>query len=233
MNEPLIQIHQLSKKYGKRLALNAIDLELPGGQIVGLCGPNGSGKTTLIKVLNGLLRQYRGEVLIDGHPPDIHTKSLISYLPDVTYLADWLSGREVIMMFRDLYDDFDEEKMNDLLAGMELDPRLRIKELSKGNKEKFQLALVMSRKAKIYILDEPIAGVDPAARDFIINTVLNNYAPDALVLISTHLIQDVEKIFDAVIFLKEGEVILFDEVESLRKKAERSIDELFREVFKC
>lgn len=233
MSEAIVQVKKLTKKYGKKIALKEVDLELKPGQIIGLCGPNGSGKTTLIKVLNGLLKQYTGEVLIDGYRPNVHTKSLVSYLPDISYLAEWMSGKEIVAMFADLYDDFDSEKMDSLLERMDLDKNQRIRELSKGNKEKFQLALVMSRSAKIYILDEPIAGVDPAARDFIINTIINNYAKDALVLISTHLIQDVETIFDSVIFLKEGEVILFDEVDTIRKREGRSVDELFREVFKC
>lgn len=233
MGDTMIEIKNLTKKYGKHVALKNVNLSLKSGQIVGLLGPNGSGKTTLIKVLNGLLKQYDGEVLIDGQKPNAYTKSIVSYLPDTTYLSDWMTGEDIISLFRDLYLDFDEQKMNDLLKRMNIDKKLRLKTLSKGNKEKFQLALVMSRRAKIYILDEPIGGVDPAARDLILNTILTNYAEDALVLISTHLIQEVEKIFDSVIFLKEGEVVLFDEVDAIRQREETSIDELFREEFKC
>lgn len=233
MSEVIISIENLTKSYGNKTALKNIDLNLSSGAIVGLCGPNGSGKTTLIKVLNGLLKKYSGEINIMGHKPDDFTRANISYLPDVSYLADWMSGKEIISLFSDLYADFDPVTMDELLSHMKIDKNSRIKTLSKGNKEKFQLALVMSRRAKIYILDEPIAGVDPAARDFILDTILNNYNPEALVLISTHLIQDVEKIFDSVIFLKEGEIVLFDEVDNIRQKEGRSIDELFREVFKC
>lgn len=233
MQDAIIEIKRLSKSYGKTKALKQVDLVFRSGQIVGLLGPNGAGKTTLIKILNGLLNDYQGEVLIDGHRPDAYTKSIVSYLPDTTYLSDWMKGTDVISLFRDMYRDFDEEKMNTLLERMQIDKRAKIKSLSKGNKEKFQLALVMSRRAKVYVLDEPIGGVDPAARDLILDTILNNYDPSAVVLISTHLIQDVEKIFDSVIFLKEGEVVLFDEVDAIRQREGRSIDELFREEFRC
>ena len=233
MNETLIELRNLTKFYGRTRALSAVNLQLQSGQIVGLCGPNGSGKTTIIKILNGLLHNYTGQVIIDGHKPDQHTRSLISYLPDVTYLPEWMTGKELITMFRDLYTDFDSGKMDELLARMQLDKTTRIRELSKGNKEKFQLALVMSRRARIYILDEPIAGVDPAAREFILDTILNNYAEDALLLLSTHLIADVEKIFDSVIFLKQGEVSLFRRVDDIREQEKCSVDQLFREVFRC
>jgi len=233
MNDSIITIENLSKNYGHNPALKNVSLDLSAGQIVGLCGPNGSGKTTMIKILNGLLKQYHGTVLIDGHQPDVHTRSLISYLPDVFYLADWMSAKEVISLFNDLYQDFDKEKLLELLNRMNINTQMRVKEMSKGTREKFQLALVMSRRAKIYILDEPIGGVDPAARDLILDTILSNYEKDALVLLSTHLIQDVERIFDSVIFLKEGEVALFDDVDNLRQKEQRSIDELFREIFRC
>lgn len=233
MNDEVIQIKGLTKSYGNHVALKNVNLSLKSGQIVGLLGPNGSGKTTLIKVLNGLLKKYNGEVLIAGQKPNAYTKSLISYLPDTTYLSNWMTGSDAIQLFRDMYIDFDEQKMNALLERMNIDKKVRLKSLSKGNKEKFQLALVMSRRAKIYILDEPIGGVDPAARDLILDTILNNYEEDSLVLISTHLIQDVEKVFDSVIFLKEGEVVLFDEVDAIRQREQKSIDELFREEFKC
>ena len=233
MSEAIIKITNLTKNYGQIRALDDVNLEFLPGQIVGLCGPNGSGKTTLIKVLNGLLRQYSGEVLIDGHKPDAHTRSLISYLPDTIYLAGYLTGKEVINMFADLYSDFDVEKMESLIQRMNISDKLRITTMSKGTKEKFQLALVMSRRAKIYILDEPIGGVDPAARQLILDTILTNYDEEAVMIISTHLIQDVEKVFDSVVFLKDGAVALYDNVDNIRQKEQRSIDELFREVFKC
>jgi len=233
MNDAIIKINNLTKKYGKLTALSNVSLELKPGQIVGLLGPNGSGKTTLIKVINGLLRNYTGDITIDGAKPNAYTKSQISYLPDTTYLSDWMTGKDVIEFFRDMYVDFDEQKMNSLLERMNIDKKVKIKTLSKGNKEKFQLALVMSRRARVYILDEPIGGVDPAARELILDTILSNYEENAIVLISTHLIQDVEKIFDSVIFLKEGKVALFDEVDAIRQREEKSIDELFREEFRC
>ncbi len=233
MSETIIALENLTKSYYNTVALDNVNLNLKTGQIVGLCGPNGSGKTTLIKILNGLLKRYEGRVLIDGQKPNVYTRSLISYLPDVCYLAKWMTGNEVIMMFKDLYIDFDGEKMASLAERMKIDTKRQIKEMSKGTVEKFQLALVMSRQAKIYILDEPIGGVDPAARDLILNTIIDNYAENSLVLLSTHLIQDVEKIFDSVIFLKDGEVVLFDEVDNIRQEQQRSIDELFREVFRC
>ena len=233
MNDAIIKINNLTKKYGKLTALSNVTLELRPGQIVGLLGPNGSGKTTLIKVINGLLRNYTGDITIDGTKPNAYTKSQISYLPDTTYLSDWMTGKDVIEFFRDMYVDFDEQKMNSLLERMNIDKKAKVKTLSKGNKEKFQLALVMSRRARVYILDEPIGGVDPAARELILDTILSNYEENAIVLISTHLIQDVEKIFDSVIFLKEGKVVLFDEVDAIRQREEKSIDELFREEFRC
>jgi len=229
----MIEIQGLSKYYGKSRALSNVTLSLQPGHIIGLCGPNGSGKTTLIKVLNGLLNDYQGDVRIDGHEVGAHSKSLISYLPDQTYLAGWMNGEHAIKLFKDMYQDFDEARMRELLEKLKLNPKQPMKTMSKGMKEKFQLALVMSRKAMIYILDEPIGGVDPAARELILNTILENYNPNSILLISTHLISDIETIFDSVIFLKEGEVMLHDEVDNLRTTHGKSVDELFREVFKC
>lgn len=229
----MIEITNVTKNYGKKPALDKVDLKLETGKIVGLLGPNGSGKTTLIKILNGLLRDYTGEVRIDGHSVDAHTKSLISYLPDRPYLPNWTNAEGAIRIFKDLYADFDETKMRNLLDKLNLDPKQKLKTMSKGMKEKFQLALVMSRNAKIYILDEPIGGVDPAAREFILNTILENYASDSLVIISTHLIADIEQIFDSVIFLKEGRVVLNDDVDNVRTAQGKSIEEYFKEVFKC
>lgn len=229
----MIEIKHVSKNYGATKALNDVTLNLETGKIVGLLGPNGSGKTTLIKILNGLLRDYKGEVRIDGHPVDVHTKSLVSYLPDRNYLPSWTNAEGAIKIFRDLYADFDEVKMRNMLAKLGLDPKQSLKTMSKGMKEKFQLSLVMSRNAKIYILDEPIGGVDPAARELILNTILDNYASDSLVILSTHLIADIEHIFDSVIFLKEGQVVLHDDVDTIRSEKGMSIEAWFKEVFRC
>lgn len=229
----MIELKNVSKRYKQTEALKNVSLSLKPGQIVGILGPNGSGKTTLIKILNGLLRDYSGEVLIDNQSVGVQSKSLISYLPDQTYLADWMNGEKAIDLFKDMYSDFDETRMRDLMAKLKLDSKQSIKTMSKGMKERFQLALVMSRNSKIYILDEPIGGVDPAARELILNTILDNYASDSLVIISTHIISEIEQIFDTVVFLKEGEVVLCDDVDQIRSSHNKSIDELFKEVFKC
>jgi ABC-2 type transport system ATP-binding protein len=229
----MIELKNVSKHYKQTEALKNVSLSLKPGQIVGILGPNGSGKTTLIKILNGLLRDYSGEVLIENQGIGVHSKSLISYLPDQTYLANWMTGEKAIDLFKDMYSDFDESRMRDLLSKLKLDSKQSIKTMSKGMKERFQLALVMSRKAKIYILDEPIGGVDPAARELILNTILDNYATDSLVIISTHIISEIEQIFDTVVFLKEGEVVLCDDVDQIRSTHNKSIDELFKEIFKC
>lgn len=229
----MIEIKNVSKNYGKTNALNNVSFNLKEGQIVGLLGPNGSGKTTLIKILNGLLKDYRGDIKIDGNEIGVKTKSIISYLPDVSYFANWMNGEKAIGLFKDMYADFDEGKLKTLLESLKIDLKQPLKSMSKGMKERFQLALVMSRNAKIYILDEPIGGVDPAARELILNTILNNYNEGSIVLISTHIISEIENIFDSVIFLKEGQINLMGDVEDIRKEHNKSIDELFREVFKC
>lgn len=229
----MIELKNVSKHYKQTEALKNVSLSLKPGQIVGILGPNGSGKTTLIKILNGLLRDYSGDVLIENQGIGVHSKSLISYLPDQTYLANWMTGEKAIELFKDMYSDFDENRMRELLTKLKLDSKQSIKTMSKGMKERFQLALVMSRKAKIYILDEPIGGVDPAARELILNTILDNYATDSLVIISTHIISEIEQIFDTVVFLKEGEVVLCDDVDQIRSTHNKSIDELFKEIFKC
>ena len=231
--KPLIQIRGLTKSYSQTTALKNVDLDLVPGQIIGLLGPNGSGKTTLIKIMNGLLRDYSGEILIDGHRPDAYTKSIISYLPDESYFSDWMKASDALKMFEDMYADFDGAKARLLMKRLDLNANMRIKSMSKGMKEKFQLCLVMSRKARIYVLDEPIGGVDPAARELILDIILNNDAEDAIVLISTHLISDIEKIFDDVIFLKYGELAMHENAEQLRAETGKSVDEVFREVFKC
>ena len=231
--EELLKIYNVSKKYGHFKALDNVSLTLSRGKIIGLLGPNGSGKTTLIKIINGLLKEYDGEILVDGNKIGEKSRKIISYLPDENYFQDWMYVRDVLGIFSDLYEDFDKENCLSLMNRFKLDKNMKIKAMSKGMKEKFQLSLVMSRKAKIYILDEPIAGVDPAAREVILDVILNNYEADSLVLISTHLISDLETIFDDVIFLKEGRVVLHQETEELRSQRKQSIDEAFREVFRC
>ena len=229
----LLKITNVTKKYHHFKALNNVSMTLESGKIIGLLGPNGSGKTTLIKIINGLLKDYEGEVLVDGKNVGIDSRKIISYLPDENYFQDWMYIKEVLSIFSDLYEDFDKENCLTLMNRFKLDKGMKIKEMSKGMKEKFQLSLVMSRKAKLYILDEPIAGVDPAAREVILDVILNNYEEDALVLISTHLISDLETIFDDVVFLKDGEIVLHQSTEDLRLERKQSIDEAFREVFRC
>lgn len=229
----LLKITNVTKKYHHFKALNNVSMTLESGKIIGLLGPNGSGKTTLIKIINGLLKDYEGEVLVDGKNVGIDSRKIISYLPDENYFQDWMYIKDVLSIFSDLYEDFDKENCLTLMNRFKLDKGMKIKEMSKGMKEKFQLSLVMSRKAKLYILDEPIAGVDPAAREVILDVILNNYEEDALVLISTHLIGDLETIFDDVVFLKDGEIVLHQSTEDLRLERKQSIDEAFREVFRC
>lgn len=229
----LLKITNVTKKYHHFKALNNVSMTLESGKIIGLLGPNGSGKTTLIKIINGLLKDYEGEVLVDGKNVGIDSRKIISYLPDENYFQDWMYIKDVLSIFSDLYEDFDKENCLTLMNRFKLDKGMKIKEMSKGMKEKFQLSLVMSRKAKLYILDEPIAGVDPAAREVILDVILNNYEEDALVLISTHLISDLETIFDDVVFLKNGEIVLHQSTEDLRLERKQSIDEAFREVFRC
>lgn len=231
MNEILI-CKDLIKQFGSTTALNGINLTLPIGKIVGLLGPNGSGKTTLIKILNGLLTPSSGYVTIGGYPIGVETKKLVSYLPDNSYLNSWMTVNQIIEYFIDFYDDFRPELAYEMLARLDISPKKRLKTLSKGNKEKVCLILVMSRNASLYVLDEPIAGVDPAARDYVLSTIINNYNPDATVLISTHLISDIEQVLDDVIFLKSGNIVLHQSVDDIRAEYGKSVDELFREVFK-
>lgn len=233
MKENLIEFKNVTKYYGSKLVLNQVNLSLKKGRIIGLLGPNGSGKTTMIKMINGLLKSYQGEILIDGKKIGKETKQMISYLPDESYFQDWMKAKDALNLFKDLYTDFQYEHCLELMTSFNLTPDMKIKTMSKGMKEKFQLCLVMSRKAKIYVLDEPIAGVDPAAREVILDLILDNYDEDALVLISTHLISDLEQIFDEVIFIKDGKLILHENVETLRSERQMSVDELFREVFRC
>ena len=229
----ILECKNLTKRYGRKTALDHINLSLRPGRIIGLLGPNGSGKTTMIKLINGLLTPTEGEILIRGMAPGVKTKSIVSYLPERTYLDESMRIAEAIAYFKDFYADFDEKKAEQMLNKVHLDPSARIKTLSKGNKEKIQLILVMSRRAKLYCLDEPIAGVDPAARDYILSTIIGNYEPDATILLSTHLITDVENILDEVVFIKDGHITMQEEVETIRDKEGKSVDDLFREVFKC
>ena len=229
----LIKINNLTKLYSNTVALSNVNLELPKGKIIGLLGPNGSGKTTLIKIITNLLSKYQGEVYIDGQKPGVYTKSIISYLPDVNYLDEKWNGNQAIDFFKDFYQDFDENKARSLLNKLEIPVNKRFKELSKGTKEKLQLILVLSRNAKLYIFDEPIAGVDPATRDLIFDLILENYNKEASIIISTHLIAEVERILDEIVFLKNGQVVLSGNAEEIRKENNKSIDELFREIFKC
>ncbi|MDD3173650.1 MAG: ABC transporter ATP-binding protein [Herbinix sp.] len=229
----ILECKSLTKKFSGLTALNNVDLTLERGRIIGLLGPNGSGKTTLIKLINGLLVPSSGELQIDGNKPGAETKKIVSYLPERTYLPDWMRISETIEFFQDFYSDFNPKHAYDMLERLKLDPSKRMKTLSKGTKEKVQLILVMSRKADLYCLDEPIGGVDPAARDYILNTIISNYNENATVIISTHLIADIEKVLDEVVFIKEGNVMLHSSVDDIRSKEGKSIDTLFREVFKC
>ena len=233
MNEFVLEINGLSKSYGKKSALENIDLKIERGRIVGLLGPNGSGKTTLIKLINGLLTANSGIITVDGNPIGEKSRLSVSYLPDKTYLPDWMKVKDVMKMFEDFYENFDIKKAEDMLGKLNINGEERLKALSKGTKEKVQLILVMSRSAKLYLLDEPIGGVDPAARDYILNTIITTYNPDASVVISTHLISDIEKVLDEAIFINNGQIVLHDTVDNIREKEGKSVDGYFREVFKC
>ena len=223
----------LSKSFGSVRALVNVNIQLQPGRVVGLLGPNGSGKTTLIKLANGLLTPSEGQVLIYGQRPGPTTKALVSYLPDKLHLPEWMSAEQLINMYADFYADFDREKAGEMLARLDLSSRKKLSQMSKGTKEKVQLILTMSRKAKLYLLDEPIGGVDPATRDYILDTIIRNYDPDAVVMISTHLISDVENVLDEVIFVNQGKILLQSGVDEIREKHGKSVDALFREVFKC
>ena len=214
----ILECTDLSKNYGQKAALKNINLTIEPGQIVGLLGPNGSGKTTLIKLINGLLQPSSGTIRVNGIKPGMETKAIVSYLSDKNYLSDWMRVEDIVHMFNDFYADFNMQKALDMLKDLDIDYKQKFKTLSKGTKEKVQVILVMAREAKLYVLDEPIAGVDPAARDYILRTILKNYNPEATVIISTHLIQDVEQIFDSVIFINNGEIALHETVDDVRFK---------------
>lgn len=229
----LLALENVTKSYGATAALDNISLEISAGKIVGLLGPNGSGKTTLIKLINGLLQPNKGRVLINGQDPSPATKAIVSYLLDTTYLNEEMKVKDALTYFKTFYQDFNFERAQHLLADLGIDENSRLKKLSKGNKEKVQLILVMSREARLYVLDEPIGGVDPAARDYILNTIINNYSPTSTVLISTHLISDIEPILDEIIFLKDGKVVRQGNVDDIRYESGESIDQLFRQEFKA
>ena len=229
----LVSIRNLSKKYGKHTALKDVSLDIPRCRIIGLLGPNGSGKTTLIKLMNGLLTPGKGQILIDGNLPGVGTKACVSYLAERTYLPRAIRVKQLLSYFTDFYADFDRQKALSMLTSLQISPDASLKTLSKGTKEKVQLIMVMSRKAQLYILDEPIAGVDPAARDYILKTIIQDYSEEASILLSTHLISDIEPILDDVIFLKDGEITLTSSVEDIRNTYGKSVDAYFREVFSC
>jgi ABC-2 type transport system ATP-binding protein len=229
----ILECSGLTKSFGLKKALTGVTLSLEKGRIVGLLGPNGSGKTTLIKLINGLLTPTGGTLLLDGQTPGIRSKEIISYLPERTYLNDWMRVEDLVGFFADFYKDFNRAKAYEMLANLNIDKREQLKTLSKATKEKVQLILVMARQSRLYLLDEPIGGVDPAARDYILNTIIKNYNPEATVVISTHLIADIERILDDVIFLKNGEVVMYAPVDDIREEKGVSVDALFREVFKC
>ena len=229
----LFECKDLRKNYGKNQALKGLNLQIESGRIVGLLGPNGSGKTTLIKLANGLLTKNGGELYIDGKEVGVETKKIVSYLPERTYLDVHSKVKDVIEFFKDFYSDFEENRAYDMLSKLNINPNDKLKTMSKGTREKVQLILVMSRQAKLYFLDEPIGGVDPAARDYILNTIISNYNPEAAVIISTHLISDIEKVLDDVVMIKNGELVMHKKVDEIREEYGKSVDEVFREVFRC
>ena len=228
----LLKCVNLTKRYANVTALNNINLTVTSGKIIGLLGPNGSGKTTLIKLINGLLTPTSGELYVTGDIPGPKTKARVAYLPDSSYLNSWMTVDQIVKMFTDFYDDFRPALAYNMLSQLGIAPSVKLKTLSKGNKEKVCLILVMSRNAKLYVLDEPIAGVDPATRDYIMSVIINNYNPDSSVIISTHLISDIEQVLDEVIFIQNGEILLQRSVDEIREENGKSVDQLFREVFK-
>ena len=232
--DELIRIEGLTKCYNKGVfALDELNISLSKGKIIGLLGPNGSGKTTLIKMMCGILKPNTGTITISGQPVGVKTKAMVAYLPDCNYLSGRMKIMEAINYFSDFYTDFSKEKALEMLKTLNIQPEARLNSLSKGTKEKVQLILVMSRNANLYVLDEPIAGVDPAARDYILRTIINNYNPDASVIISTHLISDIESVLDEVVFLKYGKMIMHSTVDEIREEHGKSVDAYFREVFAC
>lgn len=233
MENTIIKLENVVKRYGKKEALKGVNLDIPKGKIVGLLGPNGSGKSTMIKLLNGLLQPDEGNIEIAGMKPSIETKKIVSYLPERTYLSEWMKMKDLLKFFSDFYEDFDLEKAEEMIEALNINIDEKIKDMSKGTKEKVQLILVMSRNADVYILDEPIGGVDPAARSFIMRTILQNFSEESTLIIATHLISEIENICDEIIFLSYGEIKLQGNVDEIREEKGKSIDALFREEFKC
>lgn len=231
--EALAEIRGLTKVYGSKIAVNNMNLMIPRGKIIGLLGPNGSGKSTLIKMMNGLLTPTAGTILINGIEPGVATKARVAYLPERTYLQNWMKVKELVDFFGEFYTDFDKERAYAMLASLDISLDAQLKTLSKGTKEKVQLILVMSRNADLYILDEPIAGVDPAARDYILKTIITNYNENSTILLSTHLISDIENILDEVIVIREGQVLTHTTVDQIREEFGQSVDSYFRRVFAC
>jgi ABC-2 type transport system ATP-binding protein len=227
----ILKSENICKSYLNKKALRGVNLDIMPGKILGLLGPNGSGKTTFLKIAAGILHQSSGELLIDGQKPGVYTKSIVSYLPDNEYLLNWMKVKDAVIYFKDFYSDFDEKKAKEMLLFMNLDENTPVKNLSKGMKEKLKLTLVLSRAAKLYILDEPLGGVDPTAREKILNAIINNFSENSSMIITTHLVNDIERIFDDVAFISDGEIVLQGNAEELRMKKKKSIDELYREVF--
>ena len=232
-NMELLEIKELDKKYDNKYALKDVNLKISSGKIIGLLGKNGAGKTTLIKLINDLLTPTSGEILVKGNKVGVETKKVISYLPERTYLNKQMKVKEVFKYFEDFYENFDVQKAERLLKDLDLDVNQKISKMSKGMQEKVQLVLVMSREADLYILDEPLGGVDPATRDYILDTILSNFSENASVIISTHLISDIERILDEVVFIDKGRVALQSNTDELRTKENASIDEIFRRMFRC
>lgn len=228
----LLKLTALTKRYADVLALDSVDLTVESGKIIGLLGPNGSGKTTLIKILNGLLTPTEGTVLINGNRVGPETKKIVSYLPDNSFLPPWMTAEQIVALFTDFYEDFRPDLALQMIDRLGVPRGMRLKNLSKGGKEKVCLILIMSRNALLYVLDEPIAAVDPATRDFVISTIINNHNPESSVIISTHIISDIEPVLDEAIFINHGKIVLHKSVEEIRKEREMSVDALFREVFK-
>lgn len=231
--DELLTCTALSKWYGPKRALDQLELHVGRGKIIGLLGPNGSGKTTLIKMANGLLVPSTGTIQINGKAPGPESKKVVSYLPDANYLPNWMTVRKLVGMFADFYPDFDRSKAEEMLRDLKIADSERLKHLSKGTKEKVQLILAMSRQAQLYLLDEPIGGVDTAARDYILNTIIGNYSENATVILSTHLIADIEQVLDEAVFLRDGRIMLHKSVDEIRAEDGKSVDDLFREVFRC
>lgn len=233
MELPVLEIKNVHKKYLSHSVLEGVGFSIPRGKIVGLLGPNGCGKTTILKLISGLLQLDEGEIRINGICPGQQTKSMISYLPERSYLNDWMKISDILNLFSDFYADFDRERAEQMLTDLKISKEEKLKTMSKGTKEKVQLILVMSRRASLYLLDEPIGGADPATREYILRTILKNFDENSSILITTHLIQDVETIFDQVLFLNQGKIVIDGEVDEIREKYGKSIDGLFREVFRC